>query len=139
MLQPLLRFALVSLASVSLVACNTIQTSQTVSPNNRICFEAEAPNPSWVAGIQEVRVDEMDRLHVYAEAKSMAREGMMSPMVISKISDCVRVPQNDREIISYLAGATWNWDSPGINRVNGIEEYRKKLKDLKTKVIFPKD
>ena len=138
MLQHLIRAFSFSLAGLALTACNTTQKTQTVNPNNRICFEAEAPNPNWIAGIQEVRVDEMDLLHVYAEAKMLRQDGM-TPMVIANIGDCVRVARNGREIVSYLAGANWNWESPGVTKVSGIKEYRGKLKGLKTKVIFPKD
>ncbi|MGB0371137.1 MAG: hypothetical protein ACPGN3_07265 [Opitutales bacterium] len=120
-------------------ACNSIdQVGQTVSPNNRICVELDAPNPGWILGIQEVRVDASNHLHVYAEAKILKeKENRFTASVISQTGDCVRVPRNGRGMTIYLAGATWNWVPEEIVSVSGVKEYRSQLEGEKTKRLFP--
>ena len=130
--------AIASIA-IALGGCNsTKQAAQTVSPNNRICVDLQTPNPGWILGIQEVRVDKDNHLHVYAEAKIIdGQENRIAATVISQISDCVRVPRNGRGMTIYLAGATWNWVPEAIIQVSGTAEYRSKISTGSTKALFP--
>ena len=134
----ILRFSTAALITgLFFTGCATNEVSQTVAPNNRICVEFDTPNPGWIVGIQEVRVDDMDRLHVYAETKLLANRDSAVAQVITQAGDCIRVERNGREVITYLAGATWKWTPDGVIKVDGLKDYSARIANKKTKKIFP--
>lgn len=134
----ILRLSLATLlAGLLFTGCETTQVGQTVAPNNRICVEFDTPHAGWIVGIQEVRVDGMNRLHVYAEVKSRGGADTAFAQVITQVGDCVRVPRYGREVIVYVAGITWNWVPEGVTQIKGVQEYRAQIEDLKAKQVFP--